>query len=220
MRRSCTYFGNPWIGMFVKSSDSVTLVPVDSPGKLLDAVRSNLKTEVSMVSLGDSNLMGLYIAMNSNGAVLPNITSAEEAAALRRLGLNTYVSEEKSNAHGNNISVNDKGGIINPHIPVEERRRMEDALGVELVPMHVAKYATVGSSCLAGNRGFLMHYGATEDELRSAEEALRVKGARGTVNMGTGFVSFGIVANRAGYIAGEGTSAHELGRAESALGYI
>lgn len=216
----CTYFGNPWIGMFIKANDEVAMLPVDSTKKLDDKVLESLKTRIVKVSIGDSNLLGIYLAMNSNGVVLPNVVREEEAATMRRSGLNVYVSPEKHNAHGNNIAVNDKGGIINPHVGSDEMKKMEDVLGVELVPMAIAEHTTVGSACLATNTGFLAHYRTTEDEMKRLKDALRVDGSRGTVNMGTGFVSYGVVVNKNGYIAGENTSAFELGRLEEALGLI
>lgn len=216
----CAYFGNPWIGMFIKTNDSVTMLPIDSMKKLEDAAAANLKTSIVKVSAGDSNLLGIYVAMNSNGAILPNVMREEEAAGLKKAGLNVHVSQEKSNAHGNNIAVNDKGGIINPHVDRAEAKKMEDVLGVELVPMMVGAYATVGSACIATNTGFLAHYKAGEDDVRMLRDALKVDGSRGTVNTGTGFVAYGAVVNKNGYIAGESTTAFELGRLEEALGLI
>jgi translation initiation factor 6 len=216
----CAYFGNPWIGMFIKTNDSVTMLPIDSMKKLEDAAVANLKTTVVKVSAGDSNLLGIYVAMNSNGVIVPNVMREEEAAGLRKAGLNVLVSAERNNAHGNNIAVNDKGGIINPHVERLEAKKMEDVLGVELVPMTVGAYATVGSACIVTNTGFLAHYKAGEDEVRALQDALKVEGSRGTVNTGTGFVAYGAVVNRNGYIAGESTTAFELGRLEQALGLI
>jgi len=206
--------------MFMRTNDSFTLVPHDTPEKLVQHLREHLKTEVVRTSIGETNMIGVYSAMNSNGIVLPNIATQEEVAAFKALGLNVYHSKEPSNAHGNNVSASDKGGLLNPHISRAECKRMEDVLGIELVQMHIAKYATVGSACLPGNNGFLIHYAANDDELKAASDALKVKGDRGTVNMGTGFVAFGIMANRNGYVSGAATTAFELGRAESALGYI
>jgi len=220
MSRRCAYFGNPWIGMFVKSNDSFTFIPVDSTHKLEGAVKENLHTQVEKVLLGGSNLLGAYVAMNSSGAILPNVATNEEMEIFKSAGLNVYQASETANAHGNNISVNDKGGLINPHISKKERMLMQDALGVELVPMYIARFATVGSCCLAGNNGFLVHYSASDEEVKKINDVLKVSGERGTVNMGIGFVSCGIVANKHGYIAGEASRAFELGRAESALGYI
>lgn len=215
-----TYFGNPWIGMFIKTNDETTLLPVDSMKKLDDMVAEKLGTAVVKTTLADSNLLGIYAAMNSKGVVLPNVARAEEIEAVKKSGLNVYVSKDRNNANGNNIAVNDKGGIINPHVEPAEARAMGDALGVELVPLTIAGYSTVGSACIALDGGFLAHYRATEDEMAALRDALKAQGSKGTVNTGTGFVSYGAVANKKGYVVGENTTAFEMGRLEEALGLI
>jgi len=216
----CAYFGNTWVGMFIKSNNEKTFVPPDCSEKFIKIIEENLKTEVAVLSLGESNLLGIYMALNTNGAVLPNTTMKEEAVVLKEHGLNVYVSNEKHNAHGNNIVVNDNGGLINERVSTEEKRKIEDVLGVELLESKIAGYNTVGSACLATNRGFLAHYAASEKELRLLKETLKVPGNVGTVNIGVGFISYGVIANTNGYVAGEKTSGFELGRVEEALGLI
>jgi translation initiation factor 6 len=218
--KKTAYFGNPWIGMFIKTNDDVTMLPVDSMEKLDKVVEDSLKTDLLKVGMGDSNLLGIYVAMNSNGVVLPNVARDEEVALIKKAGLNVHVSAEKHNAHGNNIAVSDKGGIINPNIADDEAKAMEDVLGVELVKATVAGYSTVGSACIAANNGFLAHYRTSEEEMGMLKDVLKVYGSKGTVNTGTGFVSYGIVVNKNGYIAGEHTTAFEMGRLEEALGLV
>lgn len=214
------YFGNPWLGMFMKTNDRHTFIPLDSMKKLEDAVAQELKTEVTKIGIADSNLLGVYLAMNSAGIILPNITGESEIALVKKAGLNVYVSKDRHNANGNNIAVNDKGGLINPNVEKAEAKMMEDALGVELVPMTVAGYSTVGSAVLATNGGFLAHFKASPEEMERLKEVLHAYGNRGTVNTGTGFVAYGALVNRSGYLIGEGTSAFEVGRMEEALGLI
>jgi translation initiation factor 6 len=218
--KKTAYFGNPWIGMFIKTNDEFTMLPVDSMKKLDDAVQESLGTEIIKTGIADSNLLGIYLSMNSNGIVVPSVTEERELEAIRKSGLNVYVSKDRHNANGNNIAVNDKGGIVNPHLSKKEVNGMEDVLGIELVPMSVAGYTTVGSSCIATNDGFLCHFKATPDEMEQMKEAFKVSGSKGTVNTGTGFVTYGVVVNKNGYVAGENTTAYELGRVEEALGLI
>jgi len=218
--RTTTYFGNPWIGMFIKTNDAISLLPIDTMKKVEDSLSANLGTTLVRLSISDSNLLGVYIALNSNGAILPNVARPEEVQKLKEAGLNVYISQEPQNAHGNNICANDKGGIVNPHIPRDEVLRMSDALGVELVPISIAGYSTVGSSCIATNSGYLAHFKASDDELAMLKDAFKVDGGRGTMNRGTGFVSYGAIVNRKGYVAGEASTAYELGRLEEALGLI
>ncbi|MFH1520429.1 MAG: translation initiation factor IF-6 [Candidatus Micrarchaeota archaeon] len=215
-----SYYGNPWIGMFIKTNNEVTMLPVDSMKKVDDAVDTILKTKTVKISMGDSNLLGIYIVMNSNGIILPNIVKQEEVDILKKIGLNVHISSGKFNAHGNNIAVNDKGGIINPNIEKEDAKKIADTLGVELVPMKIADFSTVGSACIATNTGYLAHFKANDDEIEQLNEVLKVRGSKGTMNTGTGFVSYGAVVNKNGYIIGDSTTAYEIGRLEDALNIV
>ncbi|VVC02823.1 Translation initiation factor 6 [Candidatus Bilamarchaeum dharawalense] len=214
------YYGNPWIGMFIRTNDEVTMLPIDSMKKLDEVVEAALKTKIVKIGMGDSNLLGVYLAMNSHGVVLPNIVKSEEVESLKKIGLNVHISSSKFNAYGNNIAVNDKGGIINPNVEREDRKKIEETLGVELVPMTIAEFTTVGSACIATNTGYLAHFKASEDELVKLNDALKVSGNKGTMNTGTGFVSYGAVVNKNGYVVGENTTAYEIGRMEDALNLV
>ncbi|MFH1785663.1 MAG: translation initiation factor IF-6 [Candidatus Micrarchaeota archaeon] len=214
------YYGNPWIGMFIKSNNEITMLPIDSMKKIEDMIQERLKTKTVKIGMGDSNLLGIYIAMNSNGIILPNIVKEEEVAVLKKIGLNVHISTDKYNAHGNNIAVNDNGGIINPNIEKEDAKKIADVLGVELVPTTIAGFSTVGSSCIATNSGYLAHFKSTDDELKKMKDIFKVDGNKGTMNTGTGFVSYGAVVNKNGYIVGENTTAYEIGRLEEALNMV
>ncbi len=217
--RRCNYFGNQWIGMFLKTNDNFTLFPLDSLEKIEEKTKF-LETEPVKISVGESNLLGVYIAMNNNGVILPNVATKEEVNKFKKLGMNVYKSKSRHNAHGNNIAANDKGGIANENISKSEIKKMEDVLGVELVSTRISEYFTVGSACIATNRGFLVHYKATDDDIKRIKKILKVDGDRGTVNTGVGFVSYGVIANSKGYLAGEKTTAFEMGRVMEALGFI
>ncbi|MBI2079940.1 translation initiation factor IF-6 [Candidatus Micrarchaeota archaeon] len=218
--RSITYYGNSWIGMFIKANDSLAFAPVDLLDKSRDVVKSILGINIVNICIGDSNLLGLYLTMNSNGLIVPNISTQEEVGKLQKLGLNVYKTEEKNNANGNNLCINDRGGVINEHVSPIERKKMEDTLGIELVPMTIANYFTVGSCCLATNKGFMSHYKTTEEEMKLLESIFKVKGNKGTVNTGVGFVGIGLIANTKGYVTGEQTTPFEMGRVEESLGFI
>ncbi|MFH1221509.1 MAG: translation initiation factor IF-6 [Candidatus Micrarchaeota archaeon] len=218
--KQTSYYGHSWIGMFIKGNDDITLVPIDAVDKMIESIEENLKTKVVKIVLAQSNLIGVYTVMNSNGVVLPAAASSEEVAKIKELGLNVYVSHDRHNAFGNNIVVNNKGGVINPEIEQAEVRRLSDVLGVELVPGTIAKYLTVGSCCIATDNGFLAHYGASEQDMEWLENALKVKGALGTANTGSGFVAYGMVANNKGCLAGEASTVFELGRLLETMGLV
>ncbi len=216
----CNYYGNPWIGLFIKTNNSITFVPKDASDKLCGILRESLKTDVVRTTMAGSNLIGVYSAMNNKGIVLPNTIEQEEIDLLKKQGLNVYVSKECFNAHGNNIIANDKTGLVNRRLNRIERKNIEDALGIELIETTVAGYPTVGSACVLTNKGFLVHYASTETELEIISQGLRLTGEKGSINMGVGFIALGLIANEQGYVAGSQTSGFELGRAHSALGFL
>ena len=219
--RRAAYFGNPFIGLFFRTNGKHTLAPIDAKESLVEEICESLGTEPVRVNIRESNLNGIYAAMNANGIVLPGkVSDSERKIIEKETGLGAYVSKEPFNAHGNNIAINDMGGLISPHVGQKERIEMEGCLGVELVPFTVAGFTTMGSVCVANNKGFLTHYAATERELAEMGDVLKVRGLPGTINMGTGFVGVGLLATDKGCFAGEATSPFELGRVEEALELI
>lgn len=218
--KRAAYYGNSFLGIFAATNNSHTIFPQGAPRSFVEKVCGALGTKEVRCSIGESELNGVYAVMNSRGVVLPRFDEKSAGRIRQETGLEVYASRERMNAHGNNICVNDRGGIINEHVRQEERRGMEECLGVELVPMRIGAFTTVGSMCVANNKGFLVHYGAKEEEIRELEGIFRVGGMRGTANTGTGFVGVCMLANDRGYVAGQATTAFEMGRMEEALGFL
>ena len=46
------YFGNPWLGMFVKTNDKFTMLPIDSMDKLEGILRERLGTTTVRLNAG------------------------------------------------------------------------------------------------------------------------------------------------------------------------
>lgn len=219
--RRAAYFGNPFIGLFFCTNGKHTLCPIDAKESLVEEICKSLGTSPVRVNLMGNNLNGIYALMNANGIVVPGMVSDKERKMLEaETGLAVHAYGGNLNALGNNIALNDMGGLANPNMKEAERSGIEECLGIELVPFSIAGFTTPGSVCTANNKGFLVHYSATEREIAEIGGILRVKGMPGTINMGTGFVSIGLLATDEGYFAGEATSAFELGRVEEALGFI
>ncbi len=215
------YFGNEWIGLFAKTNNEYTIAPIDSPKKFVDALEESLKTRCILTTIGDTNLAGGYICMNSYGIILPNIASEKEKKYLEQeTGLGVHISESRHNAHSNNIAVNDKTGLINPNIEEKEKEKIEETLKVKLEYGRIAEYSTVGSNLLLNSRGFLANFRANENEIAEIEKKLQIKGSRGTINTGVGFISLGAIANDNGYVVGNNTTAYEMGRIEEVLEFI
>jgi len=212
-------FGNPHIGLFARASDKLVAADISSSPKFLSAL-SQLGVPVLRLSFAGSGLMGLFIAMNSNGAIVPPTCTEEEAKPLKSQGLNVASLPSQFSAAGNNIAANDRAAIANPALSRSAVKQISDCLGVEVVQKRVAGYATAGSCLLVTNRGFVAHSRVSEEELKELQSILGVAGANCTLNTGVAFVSLGAVANSKSAVFGESSTGFEVGRAQGALGLI
>ncbi|NYZ79261.1 translation initiation factor IF-6 [Candidatus Micrarchaeota archaeon] len=212
--------GNPFLGIFARTNDSITLLPKNSSEKLKRICSEVLKTQVFTTSVSNSNLIGIFSAMNSNGMVLPAAVHDYELKELKQAGINVEVICDKNSAFGNNILANDSACLVNPAMSHKSVKGIADCLGVEVVKGTIGRYKTVGVSAVVTNCGILSKTSVTDEELASLEKLFKVKGAVGTANMGVPFIGLCMIANRNGFIAGELTSGFELNRIDEALGFM
>ena len=211
--------GNAFPGLFARSSDSLTITGfIQEKFKL--ALERVLQTKIISIGLAGSNLAGIYCALNSKGIVVPHFALASEVRALKSLGLNVLVLKGRFTAIGNNVVANDSGAVANPFMSREEVEQVSDALGVEVVQRPIAGHTTVGSACVATNKGFLAHRDAGEEELEELGKIFKVRGGIGTCNMGVPYTRISLVANSKGFVYGERTSGFELSRIVESLGFL
>jgi translation initiation factor 6 len=209
-------FGNPYVGLFAKASESLAAADASASPKLLNLLEK-LGVPVAKASFGGAGLTGIFLAMNSNGAILPSFCSNDEAAVFEKAGLNVMKLGGQFSAAGNNIAANDFGAIVNPEMPRSLVGEISDCLGVEAVPMRIAGFATVGSCVLATNSGFAAHNRASEEELKELHAIFKAEGSNCTLNTGVPFASLCAIANSHCAIIGEQSTGFEMGRIASAL---
>jgi translation initiation factor 6 len=124
------------------------------------------------------------------------------------------------NASGNNILANDNGAIANPELAKKTVRSIEETLGVDVIQSAIAEHNTVGSVCLATNKGVLCHPASRPEEMERIRQSLKVPAAIGTLNYGAPMVGACMVANSKGAVIGYKSTPIELGRVEDALDLI
>mgnify|MGYP000739972140 CR=1 FL=1 len=102
-------YGNANIGAFTISTDKYSLVPHDAPEKVIYALEDALKVKAIKCTVGGSVLLGVLVAGNSKGLLLPHYTSDEELELLRSaLGdVEITLLPSKKTAIGNMVLVND-----------------------------------------------------------------------------------------------------------------
>jgi translation initiation factor 6 len=211
--------GNDYVGAWSIATDEFFIVGNDIKRRTEEIARDALDVDVFRASVGGSALIGIYVAANSNGILLPNLTERREAEHLRHelQGTRVEVLETDLNALKNNILANDKIAIINPNFSRAEERRIADVLGVETVRLGIAGFHTVGANNILTNKGFVLNNRASDEEKDKIEGILGVKVEQSTANTGSVNIGLCVVANSNGMIAGEATTGYELARIAESL---
>lgn len=206
-----TAYKSPNIGIFVKTNDSIILVPHGFAETKTAKLAEYLQVKEVYTSVAGTRLLGPMTVMNNNGILLPSIASDEEVEMLKQAsGLIVERLNSKFTAIGNLIATNDNGAIVSPLFRGEVDHQVQDVLGVPVQAMTVGGFVQTGAMIVATNVGAGVHPHATEEEIRAISEALQVPVEPVTVNGGMPFLSSGIVANSKAVVVGTLTTGPEL----------
>lgn len=221
MLKRLDFNGNAHVGVYCRANDTIAFVEPQLRKETVKTIRDSLGVEVVELTIGGSSLIGSLMALNSYGMVVADFIEEKELAIIKEhFEGEVLIIDDKFNAAGNNILVNDHGAITHPLLEKTTVRDVQDTLNVEVVQAPIAELNTVGMAAAATNRGVLCHPKATEDERTMLEDMMGVEVKNGTVNHGMPYVGAGLVANSHGAVAGITTTGIELNRIEDALDLI
>ena len=209
---------NPNIGLYLFATEKICLAPDYIREKDAKEIADILDVEVIKTRIAGTSLIGVFVAGNSNGIIVPWIARESEVEALKEIGINVLVVKDRVTALGNLVAANDKGVLVSEAVSMRAAIEIEKFLGVKMERMNIAGIEVVGAATVATNKGFLTHPSAQPDEVAKLTSLFEVPGDTTTVNFGDPFVRTGIVANSKGVLVGEDTSPVELLKIESILG--
>jgi translation initiation factor 6 len=219
MERTVTYAGDPNIGVFSRVIGDIAIIAPDAPEEFREAIREALGAEPVMTTIQGCSIIGSLVAGNSRGIVVSGLATEEEMEVLSRYR-DILPLCETMNAAGNVIMANDTFAAVHPDMPSALALEIGEFLGVEVIPLTLGGVKTVGMAGVATNKGVLVHSRATAQEIARLEAVAGVPVGTGTINMGSGLVGTGLLANERGYLAGNATSGFELGRIEDVFGFL
>jgi len=206
-----TFYKSPNIGIFVKTNDTLILVPPGFSETKSEKLADYLQVREVHTSVAGTRLLGPMTVMNNNGILLPSIASDEEVETIRQTSkLKVERLKSRLTAIGNLIVANDNGAIVSPLLKGEVGQQVQDVLGVPAHTMTVGGFVQAGSMIVATNVGAAVTPRASEDEVKLVSEILQVPAEPVTVNNGIPFLSSGIVANSKTVIVGTLTTGPEL----------
>jgi translation initiation factor 6 len=219
MERTVSFAGDPNIGVFARAFDDVAVIPPEAPEEFRKALVETLKVELVQTTIQGSTIIGSLLAGNRNGFVVSGLASDEEIGCLSRYR-DVFLLEDTMNAAGNVILVNDVFCAVHPDMPRTLADEVGEFLKVPVISLSLGGVKTVGMAAVATNRGVVAHPRSSRAEIQRIEAVTDLPVGTGSVNMGSGLVGAGLLANRHGYVAGLATSGFELGRVEDVFGFV
>jgi translation initiation factor 6 len=204
---------SPNIGVYALTTNTLTILPVEIPSSKVKRVEDSLRGEIVVTTVGETRLVGVLAAANSNGIILPHFASDEEVGAIKRVwNGNTARIQSKRTALGNLILANDHGAIASENLMREKvaLKKIRDVLDVEIVSGEIAGLPYVGSLAAATNKGVLAHPMLKKSEYQVLRDVLKVPVDVGTINGGIPLVSSGLLANEHGVLIGSPTTGPEI----------
>ncbi|MEM1513379.1 MAG: translation initiation factor IF-6 [Candidatus Thermoplasmatota archaeon] len=218
MLKKIDFNGNSYLGIYCRVNNSIAFVQPLLPEKTKKEIEDILKVKAFELTIGSSTIIGSLLAINSNAIVVTDFVEKEEIEIIEdKFDGEIFILEDKFNAAGNNILVNDYGAIVHPLMKEETIKKLGKVMEIEVKKGTIAGLNTVGMLGIATNKGVLCHPKIKEEEKKLIENVLDVEVNIGTVNHGMPFVGAGAVANEHGAIVGKETTGIEMGRVEEAL---
>jgi len=212
-------YGSPNIGVYCHSNETTAILPPGLPKRKVDRFRQYLGVQLCVTNIGGCALVGVLVAANSNGILLPQIVQDHELRVIREnVETKVQVARERWTALGNLVLANDNGAVIHPGAPESLAKIVAETLNVDIVTSSIGGLPYVGSLAIATNKGVLAPQSITDRERAVIEGALKVPVEAGTINGGVPYVRSGLLANTKGAVVGSLTSGPELMAITRSLG--
>lgn len=219
MKETIDFAGDPHIGVFARVFEDVAVVPPTAPAEFLEAMKQRLGVEILETTIQGSSIIGSLLVGNRNGMIVSGSATAEETEALKEYRDIMYLSASM-NAAGNVILANDFLAVVHPDMPDRMAEKISSFLDVPVKKTTLGGIPTVGMAGVATNHGVLIHSRATKQEIKQLEAMTDLPVGTGSINMGSGLIGSGLLANSRGYLAGTFTSGFELGRIEEVFEFL
>jgi len=206
---------NPFVGLYAKASDELVVVSPRVSKRFVSLCEETLGAKSLSVFVDQSPLIGIYVAMNSRGCVLPAFASEREVRALEREFSVCVLSS--NHAPGNTILCNDRAALVSRAVGAGDCDRIREALGVKVLHQSFAGMSAFASTTVVTNKGFYAYNDLNDTEFEHLKVLFGVNGLNGTTSFGTPFNSLSLIANSKGAVIGDLSSGVETQRVFEAL---
>jgi len=211
---------NSNVGLYGFANDKFCLLGTNVVHTIVQEIKDVLQVPTHTISIASTSLVGALVAGNNKCILVPNIIFDSELKQLDKLKIPYKVLETEFTALGNNIVATDHAALISPDLePLKDE--IKKALQVEHIrTMEIDDLKVIGALVVLNDKGCLLSAHATEQDAAHVQKLFNVPVTRGTVNLGSPYVSSGIIVNKHGLVMGERTGGPEAVAIDEALGFL
>lgn len=211
---------NPNVGLYAFANDEFCILGREISEQEREETEKILGVPVHSLNIAGTPLVGVFVCGNSNCILIPSIALSDEKKTLEQKGVTFEEINTINTALGNNVLCTDKGAILNPDLEEDVAYQIKESLEVPIKKMTIAGINSVGAVARIINGRCLVHRDASPEEIDEIEKFLGVTCVKGTMNMGSPFVSSAIFGNSNGFIAGNLSGGPEITNADEAFGFL
>ncbi|MDE1767738.1 MAG: translation initiation factor IF-6 [Candidatus Micrarchaeota archaeon] len=207
-----------FIGAFAVATDLFSIIGNSATQAEEKIINDTLEAKAVRATIDGSALIGIYIAANSKGILVPEIADRREVENLKKQldGIRVHVMRTDLTALRNNILANDKIAFVNPEFGSKEIATIKDILDVEVIKRQIGEFGTVGANNIITNRGIVLNNSASEQDIEMAKKHME-NVSQSTANLGSSSIGLCLVANSKGMVIGTETTGFELVRLTEGL---
>lgn len=216
------YEGSSQIGAYARITNNFVIIG-KSPSRHFYSTFQHLDIPIIETTINTIPTVGSLCQANKNGIIVSNSCSDTELMHIRNSApenVKVVRIEERLNALGNVLLVNDRIGLLHPEVSQETAERITDVLGVEIFRLSLGEETLVGSFGCLNNVGLLVHPNMQKEEMEELSGVLEVNVVAGTINKGQKDVGGGILVNDWVGFVGHKSTVHERMVIEGIFGLV
>jgi len=215
-----SFYQNSNVGLYAYTNNKFCLLGSMVSEKLERDIKETLKVDLIRTNLCGTVLNGIFAAGNDKGLLLPHIVLDSELETLRNHKIKFEIITTDHTALNNNIVVNNQAALISPDLE-EHIDTIKKFLKLKKIEVfHINKMPTIGALIVLGKKGCLISKFASDKEIDFVKDYFKVPVTRGSVNLGSPYISSGLIVNKSGFIVGERTGGPETVHIDEALGFL
>jgi len=219
MDRTIAIAGDPNIGVFARVFEDIAVLPPEAPPVFIQRITEVFDVEPVVTSLQGSSLIGPLLCGNREGARSKRLHLRGREEGPRR-PLRPFSPVRGDECCGKRDPCQQ---LLRGYPPGDASLA---GIRSESVPR-----GTIGATHVRRDRDSWHGRGgdrprrcyqseSTPQEIAALQALTDLPIGKGSVNMGSGLVGAGLLANNRGYLAGLETSGYELGRIEDIFGFL